>query len=161
MADRIKVDTPPTFTHVDAAGHARMVDVTAKAVTERRAVARCTVTFAPGSATELEPGAIIAAELAGTMAAKRTSDLIPLCHAIPVAPVTVVVGVHADRAEIEATATTVERTGVEMEALTACAVAALTLSSCINSGQTEMNDLTLWHKSGGRSGIWNRPVDTQ
>ena len=151
------------LTHLDASGRARMVDVTGKPRTHRIAVARAAV------ATTADPAELLvsrgglqdiveAARLAGIMAAKRTSTLIPLCHPIQVDAVTVEVRLLHHRCEVQATAEIVERTGVEMEALTACAVSALTLVSVLHDHDLEasIEELTLWHKSGGRSGDWDR-----
>jgi cyclic pyranopterin phosphate synthase len=120
------------LSHVDeASGEVRMVDVGGKPLSRRRAVARATVEMAPGTAArlrELPKGdALATAQLAGVMAAKRTSDLIPLCHPLPLTVANVTVTVAGDGVEIEAVAETTAQTGVEMEALTAAAVAALTV----------------------------------
>lgn len=120
-----------TLSHVDEAGGVRMVDVGAKPVQRRRATARAVVRMAPATAArlgELPKGdALATAQLAGIMAAKRTSELIPLCHPLPLAHVGVTLEVAEDRVEILAEASTAAQTGVEMEALTAAAVAALTV----------------------------------
>ncbi len=151
------------LTHLDEHGRARMVDVTAKPLTNRVAVARCVVCTVADTAVVLAVGAdgmdvVEAARVAGIQAAKQTSSLIPLCHPIRIDRVTVEVVVHAHRCEVSATAQIVERTGVEMEALTACAFAALTLVTAFAEvdPETSIEDLTLWHKSGGRSGDWHR-----
>jgi len=119
------------FSHVDEAGDVRMVDVGAKPVQRRRAVAAATVRMAPETARrlrELPKGdALATAQLAGIMAAKRTSDLIPLCHPLPLSHVEVELEVGEDAVEISAVAATAAQTGVEMEALTAASVAALTV----------------------------------
>ena len=119
------------LSHVDARGGVRMVDVGGKPVSRRRATARATVHMAPETARrlrELPKGdALAAAQLAGIMAAKRTSELIPLCHPLPLSVVEVALAVGEDAVEITARAETVAQTGVEMEALVAAAVAALTL----------------------------------
>jgi len=153
------------FTHLDRHGHARMVDVTAKAVTARRAVARAVVTTAAEVATALagcDPDAIAAARVAGVQAAKRTAELIPLCHPLPVSRLSVDVAPGPHRIEITAVAEVLERTGVEMEALTACAVAGLSLVAALQPTDpgAELGELTLWHKSGGRSGTWERAGGT-
>jgi cyclic pyranopterin monophosphate synthase len=126
--------TDPTRTglsHVDDAGGVRMVDVGSKPVSRRRATARATVRMAPGTARrlrELPKGdALATAQLAGIMAAKRTADLIPLCHPLPLSHVDVSLEVGDESVEIVAVAETTAQTGVEMEALTAAAVAALTI----------------------------------
>jgi cyclic pyranopterin monophosphate synthase len=119
------------FTHVDEAGALHMVDVGAKPHERRRASARAFVRMAPGTARtlrELPKGdALTAAQLAGIMAAKRTADLIPLCHPLPLSHIDVALEIAAGGVEIVATAETTAQTGVEMEALTAAAVAALTV----------------------------------
>jgi cyclic pyranopterin phosphate synthase len=119
------------FSHVDEAGDVRMVDVGGKPVQRRHAVAAATVRMAPETARrlrELPKGdALATAQLAGIMAAKRTSDLIPLCHPLPLSHVEVELEVGEDAVEITAAAATAAQTGVEMEALTAASVAALTV----------------------------------
>jgi cyclic pyranopterin phosphate synthase len=119
------------LSHVDEAGSVRMVDVGAKPLSRRRAVARAEVRMAPKTARrlrELPKGdALATAQLAGIMAAKRTSELIPLCHPLPLSHVEVTLEVGRDSVEIVATAETTAQTGVEMEALTAASVAALTI----------------------------------
>jgi len=158
----------PEFTHLDAAGHARMVDVTPKEVTHRRAVARCKVFMAPTTTAavanrELEKGDVLAvARVAGIQAAKRTSDMIPLCHPLMLGSVTVNFEIGDDHVEVEARVETVDRTGVEMEALHACAVAALTIYDMCKSADKgmEIGELALWEKTGGRSGAYRRPADS-
>jgi cyclic pyranopterin phosphate synthase len=119
------------LSHVDAEGGVRMVDVGGKALSRRRATARATVRMAPETARrlrELPKGdALATAQLAGIMAAKRTSELIPLCHPLPLTKVEVALEVGEDAVEIVASAETTAQTGVEMEALTAASVAALTI----------------------------------
>jgi cyclic pyranopterin monophosphate synthase len=119
------------LSHVDPSGDVRMVDVGAKPLSRRRAVARAEVRMAAETATrlrELPKGdALVTAQLAGVMAAKRTSDLIPLCHPLPLSHVDVTLTVHESSVEIVASAETTAQTGVEMEALTAATVAALTV----------------------------------
>ena len=119
------------LSHVDESGGVRMVDVGGKPLSRRRAVARATVTMAPATAARLRSlpkgDALATAQLAGIMAAKRTSDLIPLCHSLPLSAVEVRVEVGGAGVEIEASAETTAQTGVEMEALTAASVAALTV----------------------------------
>jgi cyclic pyranopterin phosphate synthase len=119
------------LSHVDDTGSVRMVDVGAKPMSKRRAVARAAVRMAPETARrlgELPKGdALATAQLAGIMAAKRTSDLIPLCHPLPLSLVEVSLDVVADGVEITAAAETTAQTGVEMEALVAASVAALTV----------------------------------
>jgi cyclic pyranopterin monophosphate synthase len=119
------------LSHVDESGHVRMVDVGAKPLSRRRARARAEVRMQPETARrlrELPKGdALATAQLAGIMAAKRTSELIPLCHPLPLSVVEVELAVGADSVEITAAAETVAQTGVEMEALVAASVAALTV----------------------------------
>ncbi|MFL5966788.1 MAG: cyclic pyranopterin monophosphate synthase MoaC [Gaiellaceae bacterium] len=119
------------LSHVTAAGDVRMVDVGAKPLSRRRAVARATVRMASGTARQLRDlpkgDALTTAQLAGIMAAKRTSELIPLCHPLPLTNIEVIAEVAGDAVEIRAVAETTAQTGVEMEALTAAAVAALTV----------------------------------
>jgi cyclic pyranopterin phosphate synthase len=119
------------LSHVDESGDVRMVDVGGKPLSRRRAVAAATVRMAPETAErlrELPKGdALVTAQLAGVMAAKRTADLIPLCHPLPLSHIAVSLEVGADRVEINASAETTAQTGVEMEALVAASVAALTV----------------------------------
>jgi cyclic pyranopterin monophosphate synthase len=119
------------LSHVDESGAVRMVDVGAKPVSRRRAVAQATVTMAPETASRLRDlpkgDALTTAQLAGIMAAKRTAELIPLCHPLPLSHVSVELSVADAAVEIVATAETTAQTGVEMEALTAASVAALTV----------------------------------
>jgi cyclic pyranopterin phosphate synthase len=152
-----------SLTHIDESGRARMVDVTAKPLTRRVALARCAVVTAADATTVLRQGpdgldAVEGARFAGIQAAKQTSSLIPLCHPIRIDRVAVDVVLAPHRIEISAVTEVVERTGVEMEALTACAVAALTLVAALFHVDPEasIEELTLWHKSGGRSGHWER-----
>ena len=156
--------TEPQFSHLDDAGKARMVDVTPKEPTHRRAVARCKVMMLPTTAKaianhEVKKGDVIAvARIAGVQAAKRTSDMIPLCHPLHLSAVQVNFSVEADHVAIEAIVDAVDRTGVEMEALHACSVAALTIYDMCKSADKGMviADLALWEKTGGRSGPYAR-----
>ncbi|MFM1790489.1 MAG: cyclic pyranopterin monophosphate synthase MoaC [Actinomycetota bacterium] len=154
----------PTFSHLDERGNAHMVDVGDKAGTKRRAVARATVrttrevtaAIADGS---MKKGDVLAvARIAGIQAAKRTSDLIPLCHPLAITKVSVDLAVSGATIEIEAVVETVGQTGVEMEALTAASVAALTVYDMCKSADKAMTitDVALWEKSGGRSGEFRR-----
>ena len=122
---------PEELSHVDESGRVRMVDVGAKPVSRRRAVARARVTMALATAERLRDlpkgDALVTAELAGMMAAKRTSELIPLCHQLPLSVVEVTAEAVPGAVEITASAETVAQTGVEMEALVAASVAALTV----------------------------------
>ena len=159
-----EVVTEPRLTHLDAAGHARMVDVGDKDVTKRRAVATCNVLMSPQTAEavrsqSMKKGDVLAvARIAGIQAAKRTSDLIPLCHPLMLSHVSVELSVESDRVAIRAVAEVMDRTGVEMEALTACSVAALTVYDMCKAIDREMTitDLALDEKSGGRSGEYRR-----
>jgi cyclic pyranopterin phosphate synthase len=151
------------LTHIDEHGRAHMVDVTAKPLTRRVALARCVVVTSADATKVLREApdgldAVEGARFAGIQAAKQTSSLIPLCHPIRIDRVTVDVDVGVHRIEISAVTEIVERTGVEMEALTACAVAALTIVATLIHVDPEasIEELTLWHKSGGRSGNWER-----
>jgi cyclic pyranopterin phosphate synthase len=150
------------LTHFDAAGNAVMVDVTAKDVTDRTATAEGRVTMAPATLTRIvERGfkkgdVLTVAQLAGIMGAKRTADLIPLCHPLPLSAVNVELTPDADSASvhIRATCRVTGRTGVEMEALTAVTVAALTVYDMCKAVDRGMRiaDVRLVHKDGGRSG---------
>jgi cyclic pyranopterin monophosphate synthase len=154
------------LTHVDRSGRPRMVDVSDKPVTARRAVAEAEVTMAQETLSLIIDGGaakgdvLTVAEMAGVMGAKRTSELIPLCHPIPLSDL--VVEIRPDRARslltIRATAATVAQTGVEMEALTGAAVAALTVYDMIKGVDrgAEIRALRVIEKSGGRSGEWHR-----
>jgi len=155
------------FTHLDPLGRARMVDVTAKDPSHRRAVARCRVTMEPSTAAKIASGAITkgdvlaVARVAGIQAAKRTPDLIPLCHPLLVGAVLVNFRIEDTYIEVEAQVDTVDRTGVEMEALTACSIAALTIYDMCKSADRSMvvGDITLWEKTGGRSGTYRRALE--
>lgn len=152
------------FTHLDESGQAHMVDVTEKDVTHRRAVARCRVTMEPATVQAIanqamKKGDVLSvARIAGIMAAKRTSDTIPLCHPLMIAGVAVDFELGDDHVAIEASVDCVERTGVEMEALHACSVAALTVYDMCKAVDKAMTitDLALWEKTGGRSGTYTR-----
>jgi cyclic pyranopterin phosphate synthase len=141
-----------------------MVDVGDKAVTRRRAVARGSITMAPATSSAIVAGTLpkgdvlATARIAGIQAAKRTSDLIPLCHPLMLTSVSVGLTVSDGRVDIEAVVETTGQTGVEMEALTACSVAALTLYDMCKSADKDMviGELALWQKSGGRSGDYQR-----
>jgi len=141
------------LSHVDEAGRLRMVDVGGKAVSRRRATARATVRMASATAARLRAlpkgDALAAAELAGIMAAKRTSELIPLCHPLPLSVVDVRLEVGGDRVEITASAETTAQTGVEMEALVAATVAALTVYDMAKAVDKEMtvSDVRLLEKT--------------
>jgi cyclic pyranopterin phosphate synthase len=130
------------LSHIDESGDVRMVDVGSKPLSRRRAVARARVRMAPATATRLRDlpkgDALATAQLAGIMAAKRTSELIPLCHPLPLSHVEVTLEVGADAVEIVASAETTAQTGVEMEALTAASVAALTVYDMAKAVDKEM-----------------------
>ncbi len=155
------------LTHVDAAGSARMVDVTDKDVSARTAVATGTLRTT-AEVVELlrrdglpKGDALATARIAGIMAAKRTPDLIPLCHPIALSGVTVDLETDVDRVHIRATVRTTDRTGVEMEALTAVAVAGLALHDMIKAVDPAavMDGVRVERKDGGKTGSWTRPPD--
>ena len=157
MADRL--------THVDETGAARMVDVSGKDVTSREAVAagrvqvsRTVVDLLRGEGVP-KGDALGVARVAGIMAAKRTPDLVPLCHPLAISGVTVDLSVTDDAVEITATVRTTDRTGVEMEALTAVCVAGLTVVDMVKAVDKAavISDVRVLAKSGGRSGAWTRP----
>ncbi len=155
------------LTHLDPLGRARMVDVTPKEPTHRRAIARGRVYMQPETASLVARGAIskgdvlAVARVAGIQAAKRTPDLIPLCHPLLVGSVLVNFRIEDDFIEVEAQVETIDRTGVEMEAMTACSIACLTIYDMCKSADRAMviGDLTLWEKTGGRSGTYRRPAE--
>jgi cyclic pyranopterin phosphate synthase len=157
---------PERLTHLDEHGDARMVDVGGKAVTERRAVARATVRMAPDTARLVQAGdapkgdVLATARIAGIMAAKKTGELIPLCHPIGIDHVDVdaLVDVEAGTVTLTAVAGVTARTGVEMEAMTAAAVAALTVYDMVKGVErgVAIQEVVLLEKSGGRSGLWQR-----
>jgi len=148
------------FTHFDARGQAAMVDVGAKPITERTATARVRVVMLPATAALIRSGGakkgdvLGVARIAGIMAAKRTSELIPLCHPLPISAVSLELTAADDAVDIAATVRTTGQTGVEMEALTAASVAALTVYDMCKSVDRGMRieALRLTHKSGGKSG---------
>ena len=157
------------LTHLDQSGQARMVDVSDKAATDRRALARATVLVSPETARAVQSGntpkgeVLGTARIAGIQAAKRTSELIPLCHPLSLS----YVGVDAEvdpasgRITLTADARTTGPTGVEMEALTAAAVAALTVYDMVKGIEraARIEEVVLVEKSGGRSGAWKREAD--
>jgi cyclic pyranopterin phosphate synthase len=147
------------LTHLDEAGRARMVDVGAKDVTERRAVARAAVRMSADTAAAVAPkGDVIStARIAGIQAAKQTAALIPLCHPLPLSFVDVRIDVGIGVVEIEAEARTSAQTGVEMEAMTAASVAALTVYDMVKGLErgVEIAEIVLLEKSGGRHD-WRR-----
>jgi cyclic pyranopterin monophosphate synthase len=152
------------LTHLDPSGAARMVDVSQKQVTAREAVAagrvrvsRVVVDLLRGDGVP-KGDALAVARLAGIMGAKRTPDLIPLCHPLAISAVAVELSVGDDSVDITATVRTTDRTGVEMEALTAVSVAALALVDMVKAVDKEavITDVRILRKSGGRSGNWQR-----
>jgi cyclic pyranopterin phosphate synthase len=154
------------LTHLDAGGHARMVDVGSKEVTQREATARAYVAMQPETLRRIQAGGLRkgdvlgVAQVAGIMAAKRTPDLIPLCHPLPIAGVDMSFDFDTARSrlEIRATVRVTGRTGVEMEAMTAAAVAALTvydMCKAVDRGMT-VESVALMHKVGGKSGEFVR-----
>jgi len=158
------------LSHVNSAGEANMVDVSEKAVTARRAVATARVCMLPATlaaieANNLKKGEVLAvARVAGIQAAKRCADLIPLCHPLPLTKVTVDFDVTADgELSIIAECRVSGQTGVEMEALTAASVAALTvydMCKAIDKGMV-IHDVCLLEKEGGKSGVWRREQNLQ
>jgi cyclic pyranopterin phosphate synthase len=159
-------DNQKTLTHIDEEGRARMVDVSGKAATVREAVARGFVEKKPETVRlvldkNIPKGDVIAiARIAGIMAAKKTSDLIPLCHPLGLSSVSVELSVDEKRSgvDIEARVKTVGQTGVEMEALTAVSAAALTIYDMCKAVDKEMviSDIMLLEKRGGKSGEFRR-----
>ena len=153
------------LTHVDETGAARMVDVSAKEITSREATASGRVLVSPPviellRANDLPKGdALAVARVAGIMAAKRTPDLVPLCHPLAISGVTLDLEVGDDAVEITATVRTTGRTGVEMEALTAVSVAALTVVDMVKAVDKAavITDVRVESKTGGKSGPWRRP----
>ena len=154
----------PRLTHVDEAGAARMVDVSGKDVTVRTATASGRVLVSPEVVALLRDGAVpkgdalAVARIAGIQAAKRTPDLVPLCHPIAIHGVDVDLTVADDAVRVSATVRTADRTGVEMEALTCVAVAGLALVDMVKAVDraATITDVRVEHKSGGRSGEWRR-----
>jgi cyclic pyranopterin phosphate synthase len=154
------------LTHLDERGRARMVDVSDKDVTRREATARAVVSMQPETARLISSGGVAkgdvlaVAQVAGVMAAKRTPDLIPLCHPLPITGVDMTFDLDVDHArlEIRATVRVTGRTGVEMEALTAASVAALTVYDMCKAVDRAMSigPIELLHKAGGKSGEFVR-----
>ena len=157
--------TQPGLTHIDESGHARMVDVSGKAVTVRSATARGRVVLGAGAVAALRDGtvpkgdALAVARIAGLQAAKRTPELIPLAHPIAVHGVTVDLNVDDTGVEISAEVRTADRTGVEMEALTSVAVAGLALIDMVKAidPAAVISDVRVEEKTGGKTGPWRRP----
>ena len=156
----------PTLSHVDKSGRVRMVDVGDKPETAREAVARGRIIVSRPALRAIRAGRVKkgdplqAARLAGILAAKRTSDMIPLCHPLPISHVDVDIHPEKDGYRIEARVRTTSRTGVEMEALTAVSVAALTMYDMLKAIDKTMviGDICVVEKRGGRSGDWVRRV---
>jgi cyclic pyranopterin phosphate synthase len=154
--------SPAGLTHVDRAGRPRMVDISAKAETARQAVAKGSVYMASQTLALAVSGraakgdVLTTAQLAGIMAAKRTHELIPLCHPLPLTSIDVSLEPDQARASVDITATvrTTAKTGVEMEALTAVSVAALTVYDMLKAAQRDIRigDIRLARKTGGKSG---------
>ncbi len=150
------------LTHIDEAGAARMVDVGGKAVTAREAIATGRITMSTDAAAAIGAGTakkgdvLAVARVAGIMAAKRTSDLIPLCHPLPLTKVEIDLAVDATGVTATATASTEGKTGVEMEALTAATVTLLTIYDMAKAIDKTMvlSDIRVVAKSGGKSGDW-------
>jgi cyclic pyranopterin phosphate synthase len=154
-----------SFTHLDDSGHARMVDVTQKQPTVRAATARGFVRCSPEVVAALRDGSVpkgdvlAVARIAGIQAAKRTPDLLPLAHVIGVHGAAVDLVIDDDGVSVEATVRTADRTGVEMEALTAVSVAALAIVDMVKGldKATSIENLRITRKTGGKSGDWARP----
>ncbi|MDO7841153.1 cyclic pyranopterin monophosphate synthase MoaC [Sphingomonas immobilis] len=153
------------LTHLDASGAARMVDVGGKSVTARQAIATGRITMSAEAArairdgTALKGDVLAVARIAGIMAAKRTADLIPLCHPLPLTKVSVDLAPDATGVTVTATAATEGKTGVEMEALTAASVALLTIYDMAKAIDKAMQitGIRLLEKRGGKSGDWKAP----
>ncbi|OZG29653.1 cyclic pyranopterin monophosphate synthase MoaC [Williamsia sp. 1138] len=156
------------LSHLDDAGAARMVDVGGKPATTRKAVATGTFRTTAEVITLLSSNglpkgdALATARIAGIMAAKKTSELIPLCHQVALSSVSVEFDLGEDSIGVRATAVTTDRTGVEMEALTAVAVTGLTLHDMVKAvdARASMTDIGLYEKTGGKKGHWKRDGDT-
>jgi cyclic pyranopterin phosphate synthase len=150
------------LSHLDDSGAAHMVDVTAKDVTKRTAVAAGTLLTTAEVVALIASGglpkgdALATARVAGILAAKRTSELIPLCHQLALTGVDVEFGIGADRVDITATVRSTDRTGVEMEALTAVSVAALTVYDMIKAVDpaARLDQIRVLRKEGGKTGLW-------
>jgi len=167
VTDTSHRDLSSGLTHLDESGHAHMVDIADKAVTHRRAVAAGAVFMAPETLSAITQGkakkgdVLAVARIAGIMAAKKTADIIPLCHPLSLTHVSVVLTPAADpspRVLVEVTAETDGKTGIEMEALTAVSAACLTvydMCKAIDRGMT-ITDIRLLSKEGGKSGTWIR-----
>jgi len=154
-----------TLTHLDSAGHARMVDVSEKPETARQATAKASITMRPETLALIAAGTapkgdvLAAARIAGIMAAKQTSSLIPLCHPLPISAAEIVLNPTETGIDITATIRTTGRTGAEMEALTAASVAALTIYDMVKAVDRGMTitGIRVVQKSGGKSGDFSQP----
>ncbi|MEM8964079.1 MAG: cyclic pyranopterin monophosphate synthase MoaC [Acidobacteriota bacterium] len=155
-------DQQSDLSHLDEQGRATMVDVSAKAVTRREAVASCRVKLDPNTVARLDSlpkgDAIAVARIAGIQAAKRVDELIPLCHTLPLEQVEIAIEPCEGGVRIESRIIVTAKTGAEMEALQACAQAALTLYDMVKAVDrgAVITDLRLERKSGGKSGRWER-----
>jgi cyclic pyranopterin phosphate synthase len=160
-------ERPDGLTHVDSRGAARMVDVSGKEVTARSATATGRVLLSPETVAALRAGdvpkgdALAVARIAGIQGAKRTPDLVPLCHPIALHGVSVDLTVADDGVEITATTRTADRTGVEMEALTSVAAAALALVDMVKAidPAAVITGVRVEEKLGGKTGAWHRPEE--
>ncbi|QIS42661.1 cyclic pyranopterin monophosphate synthase MoaC [Clavibacter capsici] len=164
MTDPAASAAAPSLTHLRQDGSAHMVDVTDKAVTKRRAVAQAVLLTRPEVVASVIAGdlpkgeAVGTARIAGIMAAKRTSDLIPLCHPLPIGRIEIDITGDGDRLTVVASVSTTGVTGVEMEALTAASVAALTLYDMLKAvdARAVITEVLVREKQGGKSGDWAR-----
>lgn len=155
-----------TLTHLDETGKARMVDIAGKAATARTAIAEGRIAMAADAlaavrdATAIKGDVLAVARIAGIMAAKKTSDLIPLCHPLPLSSVAVDFTLEDGGVRVEATASTTWGTGVEMEAMTAVSVALLTIYDMVKAMDKAMviSGVRLLSKTGGKSGTWTAPA---
>lgn len=156
-------DSQNRFSHIDAEGRVGMVDVSGKSITRRMASASCRVLLSASTVSRLadlpKGDALVVARLAGIQAAKRTADLVPLAHPLPLDQVTVEIERRTDGVVIRSRVVTTARTGAEMEALTACSVAALALYDMVKAVErgAVITDLRLDSKTGGASGVYERP----
>ena len=165
MTDRATGAPAPSLTHLRQDGSAHMVDVTDKATTKRRAVAQAVLVTRPDVVASVISGdlpkgeAVGTARIAGIMAAKQTSSLIPLCHPLPIGRIEIDITGADDRLTVVASVSTTGVTGVEMEALTAASVAALTLYDMVKAvdARAVITDVLVREKQGGKSGDWARP----
>jgi cyclic pyranopterin phosphate synthase len=154
------------LTHIGADGRARMVDVSAKALSARTAVAAGKISLRKQTADLVRKNAIAkgdvitVAKIAGIQAAKQTAHLIPLCHPLPISEVKLDIDILSDSAEVRCTARTVAQTGVEMEALTAVAVAGLALHDMVKAVDPAavLDAVRVERKAGGKTGLWTRPA---